>query len=819
MALSELFKFSVYGFTKESFRFYYIRFQPPHQKLANRESEFTGLVGEKADNQPPRGPQFLPTPRSRMEHLPKIVNSKQYPTVRCLCPVNDSFKPFSIGYPERKGWSIVPGEKITRLDGSAATHAEITAFIQEWLFFGVLADALEIAGLTVNFSHFVRQVTVDESQCPGFVVTTIALRLYIDKWEELEQRADDSRRWERQTLLVPVLALVEKFFRDHLDYSQSLILLDLDLLLSILILAETLKNAGMYIWRLPARTYPLRAVGFYRRHNPLKDRLLEVGRCISETVMLHDLLDNTGLYIAASIPWPKSRLQKSHDCCTTVECVAYQVEEAEYKTAHVEDCPDPDACPFLSVDTSKLISILHEDKIPIIKIGGQIPDDINLDVTSGKQYIAFSHVWAQGLGNINDNALPRCQIFRLYHFMSELWKLEDHKWNGLPHIWIDTLCIPHRHSPKKYRKTAIHKLSETFSGAIKVLALDAELCQTSVDCFRAELATRVLCSAWMRRLWTLQEAVMTEKLGSPNCQNLCVQIREGPVALNSMLETGLYTVYYSEKAIQSVFSRFPQQGDRINNFATLSHALEYRTTSRASDEAICLASILGLDVRPILDAGDSAELRMCAFHRQISTFPTEILFHRGERLCIDGFRWAPSSFLSSGTSKTAFFREDYDNICTRDDNGLHAQFPGYLISQIGHPKPNGDHFHFADTDNPELIWRLTPEMSSSDFLESREKWLKERERRIAFDQLVCDSKYMGLIMKSDNKPSFGVGLVRVKNTGDSVNSGSVISAGFVCRVSLFSVPVKGRTLKELENREGLRVNTRKLTSQQEWCIF
>ena len=141
----------------------------------------------------------------------------------------------------------------------------------------------------------------------------------------------------------------------------------------------------------------------------------------------------------------------------------------------------------------------------------------------------------------------------------------------------------------------------------------------------------------MRRLWTLQESVMTEKFGSPNCQKLCIQIHEGPVALNSLLEIGLYTVYYSDKAIQSVFSRFPQQFDRVDNFSTLSHALEYRMTSKRTDEAVCLASILGLDVRPVVDAGDIVEAKMWTLYKQISEYPAEILFHRGERLVSDGY--------------------------------------------------------------------------------------------------------------------------------------------------------------------------------------
>ena len=210
---------------------------------------------------------------------------------------------------------------------------------------------------------------------------------------------------------------------------------------------------------------------------------------------------------------------------------------------------------------------------------------------------------------------------------------------------------------------------------------------------------------------------------------------------------------------------------------------------------------------------------MCAFYKQISSFPTEILFHRGQRLCSDGFRWAPLSFLSSGNSKSAFFRLDYHNTCNRDNNGLHVRFPGYLITGITRPKSNGDHFHFVDPDDPETIWRLAPEISSIDFLASRENWVKERQRRNAFDDVVSGSTSIGLILHRPSDRSPDVVLLRIQDTHGLKDDENEIRGKFMCRVSLYSVPVKGRTREELESREGIRVNARKLSSVQRWCVY
>jgi hypothetical protein len=68
------------------------------------------------------------------------------------------------------------------------------------------------------------------------------------------------------------------------------------------VLAEALRNAAMYIWKLPETSgYPLRHLGFMRQENILKDYLLKAGRCISKVEMLRMAVDDTGLYIAATI--------------------------------------------------------------------------------------------------------------------------------------------------------------------------------------------------------------------------------------------------------------------------------------------------------------------------------------------------------------------------------------------------------------------------------------------------------------------------------------------------------------------------------------
>lgn len=164
----------------------------------------------------------------------------------------------------------------------------------------------------------------------------------------------------------------------------------------------------------------------------------------------------------------------------------------------------------------------------------------------------------------------------------------------------------------------------------------------------------------------------------------------------------------------------------------------------------------------MVEVGDNIEARMRAFYKQISEYPLEILFHRGERLCSDGYRWAPLSFLSSGSSDSAFFRGDLNNVCHLDNKGLHGRFPGYLITNIKRPNSSGDHFYFLDPDNSQLLWRLVPETGSPTFLNSPEEFLKEQKRRREFDDIVSDSETVGLIISPEARPRGDIVLLRIE---------------------------------------------------------
>jgi Heterokaryon incompatibility protein (HET) len=748
-----------------------------------------------------------------MDHLDISASHKKL-VVPCLCTITETRQPFFFDYPECKEWFIghSPSAGIKRANGTVPNPTQVPAFLQEWLFFGLLKDALKIARVHTELTDFVSRR--DESD--DFIVTTRHLRRYLDQWAINERVKDMNRCIEGQSFLASMLKVVERFFVTHVDSIFSTVRLDLGVHLSILILAETLRNAGMYIWKMPETSeYPLRRVSFVRSENLLEKKLLSAGRCISETEMLRTAVDNTGLYIAATIKWPQIAIQRSHKKCTKEKCDAEQIDDVTYKTAHTTDCKDPTTCRFSSVYSENVASILLNGEIPVvrIKVPENQPDaDLELEVISEAPYVAISHVWAHGLGNVDHNALPRCQLLRLKQLTTSL--LQRLKFIGEPLIWIDTLCIPVGDTFVDVRKLAISKIAKTFKEAKQILVLDAELQQSTADCDRNEAATRVLCSGWMRRLWTLQEAVVTER--GPGFERLYLQFKEAAVSVYELPQTGILSLYHSEKAFQELMVTFPRSGSAITDLYSLTRALRRRSTSKFSDEAICLASILGLDIGKVVRSGATCEARMCAFYQQITEIPQHILFHRTKCLQTEGYRWAPKSLIGTRFLDFDFHLPDNHIVSVRDEKGLHVCFPGFLLTGMTPPATSTEHFYFADSADPGKAYNLTPESSGIQLLPNTppEIYQKEFARWAKFNRTVCETKELGVIWRKQGD------CVLVRMIGDLQVQGDVNEkenwGSYLCRAHLRLV--KSGAKYELESLNKSRITTRKMSDGQKWCV-
>ncbi|TKX22301.1 hypothetical protein C1H76_5409 [Elsinoe australis] len=181
--------------------------------------------------------------------------------------------------------------------------------------------------------------------------------------------------------------------------------------------------------------------------------------------------------------------------------------ERSYKVRHVEKCDGN--CKMEFINTEKLCTWIErqgeEGKahfIPAVRftaLPGQSRSLHLYKVMPKGNFVAISHVWNEGLGNVAHNALPTCQLLQI-----QMW-LDDAM--GLPEtpFWIDTLCIPRGTTRyvQDIRDQAMRQLAYVFQAATLTLVIDIQLLSVKPESSWTELCFRIACSSWLRRLWTL----------------------------------------------------------------------------------------------------------------------------------------------------------------------------------------------------------------------------------------------------------------------------------------------------------------------------
>jgi hypothetical protein len=128
-----------------------------------------------------------------------------------------------------------------------------------------------------------------------------------------------------------------------------------------------------------------------------------------------------------------------------------------------------------------------------------------VDSEQTSSFVAISHVWSDGLGNSEKNAIPRCQFDRLSDLVSRLF-------DGQPQpFWLDTLCFPL--GLQDIYDLALIRIHKSYADAHKVLLLDHYLLSANrIGMSDEEMMAMLFCSPWNRRLWTLQEGFLAKSL-------------------------------------------------------------------------------------------------------------------------------------------------------------------------------------------------------------------------------------------------------------------------------------------------------------------
>lgn len=571
-------------------------------------------------------------------------------------------------FPERNGWSKL---QMAQPDLSLDKIEEVKHLLQEWLFFGL---AQEVFGTLTQRAEWTRA-----GRDGGSVLSTMRLR---DLVQQLYRRSKDtsaenssSAADERiqQTLQIAI-DMVNSLSLQKSPLSET------DDFIVIVTLCDTIhKSFGTQIDSY--RASGTLDLGVYQ---PLQKRMLSDGWCKRDVHRLSHQLDLASLYLASNLNVPEAHVQ--HDGCTKFECLKSKVDESKYITRHDERTCNGN-CSFVSVEKSDLTSILLSGVIPLISY--QDKDDSGLvklvPATPGTPYVAISHVWSHGLGNPHDNSIPLCQFRRIGELVTKLGVHSE----GHPSLfWLDTICFPLHHQEAADR--ALVYMRVTYTDATAVLVLDRYLEDTeSKPLLRTECLVRILVSSWTRRLWTLQEGALAKKLYF----NFADELLE--MEYTAFLHVAEMTKVTCDgsleyQPIQSVTSELwewwktaiSEQPRHLLN--SLSNGLRWRGTSVAADEALCLATLAGLDMEKLLKAPEKE--RMGAFWSLLPALSVQAIFWSGPKLEQPGYRWAPSTFLNQpdalfqdfGTKSSLEIQETSSATCS--NKGLQFKCPGVFLN-------------------------------------------------------------------------------------------------------------------------------------------
>ncbi len=382
----------------------------------------------------------------------------------------------------------------------------------------------------------------------------------------------------------------------------------------------------------------------------------------------------------------RPRPNKEHANCTQRHCEVAQIKPETFVLSHATvDCECDE---LFSTSGETMQCYLEDGQIPMIKVtynSHAVLDAVDMVArTEGMPYIALSHVWADGLGNPLANSVRKCQFDHLCAKLLRFSKTTISSSSDTFYFWLDTLCVPV--TLKEAKLLAITRMQDVYQDAAHVLVLDRDLQLTNFDenCILIP-SIFITTSQWVWRLWTLQEALLANRLWF-RFKDQSIEISELKRRLReemSQAPGNQYMIYIDilEK-IQGLRLHARKAWTDEYDLELVRHAVQYRGVSVPADEALCLATLT--DVK--IDAeerypGD----RMSRFWVQYGNkynIGNETIFHDFPRLQIPGFGWAPSTLLRSQTPlpfETCHFTKPGHAQTQITAQGIKVFYPGFML--------------------------------------------------------------------------------------------------------------------------------------------
>lgn len=687
-----------------------------------------------------------------MDHIPDPMNPIYQPlVVPCLNPVPCEITDFDL-YPASCGFSL---DELLIGNFSQKAEHDTAVFLQDWLYFGVLLVTLG----TSKGMYIERHPSTQYGR-----VTTASLEKHLqDRMTFLGSLLGkrDDHVWTTIRTAERCLERLSYFcvmtgsgVTDQMQWPLSP---EIDL--SLRVLGQRLTSA--LIGGLGSFVMQNSILWNLQFSNPVLpiNRMIDNNWCPSEISRTLEQFSPASMYYVSLLD--RSTTVRDHSQCTSRKCFAFLVNESTYQTKHVdEDCE----CSFLGPDISKLVQTIQSGSFPVLCINIDKRSDtvqvIVEEYEQGKEYIALSHVWADGLGNPTTNTLPICQLRKLKRYLddlregtSSLGMLNTGRVDAFirkrkhmsPRFWMDTLCIPVAPSLKDFRVKSIKQMKDIYQNSYQVLVLDAEL-QAAGLTNLIEVFMRISLCGWMRRLWTLQEAVLGARLhikfkdgildlqkgyndlqeqkrghqkwdiarqinntrGTPRSDAL--QFFWKMRTMRDRIFPADEAQFIGHKTTIIISPEAEQQQKERQKCAGIMEAFEaarYRTTSKAEDIYPCLAGLLGWEADGAFKAPVQQRLRLLMETQAV--LPQGIIFVPGSRCTDLGWRWAVTDFDSDAQNKMQARIQDHTP-AIRDDTGIKVKYAGLTLPEtlLTGLKPIVVSSMSVQREDWKLWWKITP---------------------------------------------------------------------------------------------------------------
>jgi hypothetical protein len=598
---------------------------------------------------------------------------------------------------------------------------EANVFLQSWLFFALLAQVL---GEEIDYAEFYES---DDT-----TLTTRTLNMRLQEWAKRETAAleeglstEQKNRYLRASM---ALTDARRFVSKHCSYQRTdrdhIILVGDDtfkkdrtvhnnlndkMTLSLAILGETLQQARpdmiphleghMGFWRDPRTEEKRWGCSKWCRtameQNGYSERDIHRMESIMPSVSV--------IYYASSI----SDLRQRSNAVTNGDTTELA---KPLGPLHMGRCHDE--CPTKTVGEEKLVEIIERGQTPLVTFGTSGLEYKGYDLTKDcdLKFGALSHSWdgnivdaGKDARNKNNRRMHRCQIKALQETLNNIArsKHDDFGISDMP-FWVDVLCLPREPEPKG---KAINQIRNIYSKATAVLVWDRDLLKRPKisEADMIQMNIRIRTSQWSWRLWTLQETILAGQ------HNLYVGFADQTtVSIDELKHARTRAKANPNDPYHHIWKAgypFSQPTWELRNYEEFRiHrtwlAVQFRLVTMPQDEALIIASVLGLDVTRIqkIDGrqkdGKRDPMEYVAARRMVKlldlidqtpslgvpsgiiflppcSFPPEVKEARG-------YSWAPSTWLSKQAHSYPLFRPERQ-IGSIGKHGLFVHFPGLVL--------------------------------------------------------------------------------------------------------------------------------------------